>query len=176
MLLVMDDTTTNERSNDLTIICYHKGILAADRAMYSSSGVLAGHCNKLRVTKSGWVYGSAGPMNEISKFEDWADENWPTIGKTIKLKQMDALLASPQGGILMKYSEGSVYPLDPDFPSAIGCGIDFARGCLASGKNAIQTAMLVGENVNYCGGGVDFYVLTPDEGWVKGSAKAKKGG
>ncbi|MFG1245739.1 hypothetical protein [Xanthobacter flavus] len=147
----------------MTVIAYRAGVMAADRAVTSTNGMLAGGVAKITRTSAGWLVGASGHLSAMAGVREWAeallhmgDEFVPPRGN---LTDMDAIFVSPTGRV--HYFDGHGFPVEVTGEYfAVGGGESYAMGAMAVGADAIQAvqaACMLGAGL---GGGIDVVRLT----------------
>lgn len=140
----------------MTILIYRDKVLAADTAIWSGN-IIVGHIkNKIRSTPNGYLVGCTGPNNACEVFHEWALRGFLDGDRPAPFDDKDkfaALVVHTDGRVQM--FNGRMEAAFYDLPFvAEGSSIEFAYGCLHSGKSAEETVRLMIEHTDAGGGEV----------------------
>lgn len=142
----------------MTIIVYRDGIMASDRLLCADDlRATVGCRDKITVTKDGSLLGCTGSTAQAIQMERWAHKG----------AKGDFKDAGKVRGILVR-RDGTIYHIDNfGVPvkieaayHAMGSCQDFAFGCLAAGKSAVETVELCIKHIPGIGGGVQVAQLS----------------
>ncbi len=144
----------------MTSIVYRDGVLASDTLISDRGSNLAwAHTRKIVKSKSGWLAGAAGSMEEVAAFLDWVKrEEWKEDFPKA-CKSLEGILIDPNGKI--SYLEGRVNRIKITDPYvSVGSGTNVALGALYMGATAIEAVNAAIYYCIDCGGDVIYEKLS----------------
>lgn len=132
----------------MTVIAYDGHTLAADSQL--NYGTTRLQCEKLFRLPDGGVVGFAGPSGKCHRLLRWMRGEGK---RPLRLSNAHAIRVDPSGAVFL-YAESSEPECITSRYVAIGCGDEFALGCMKSGKTAAEAVAMTIDHDSQCGGPV----------------------
>lgn len=129
----------------MTVIAWDGATLAADSQLNYGNTRLA--CEKLFSLPDGGIVGFAGDAAKCQRLLRWLRGEGP---RPRRLANAHAIRVDA-AGVAYLYAETSEAERITSRYVAIGCGDDFAMGCMVSGRSSAEAVALTIEHNSQCG-------------------------
>lgn len=143
----------------MTAIVYRDGILAADTGVWAGDVLIGVYAQKIVRLADGSLIASAGSVDDITWFIEWAQEGFPVEGRPTDFDAFGALHVQVDGSVRKFGKKCRPYPA-ANQPWFIEGGYeDFLHGACANGATAAEAVYLAIQHCPYVGGSVQIMEL-----------------
>ena len=143
----------------MSVVVYHKGVMAADSRAYSGSAHPAGNKLKIHRLKDGSIVGiTSNQVGMPEAFVEWLNNGGSRDDLMPASPSLSAIVVSPSGDIAL-YDDGYTPSRVWGDTFTIGSGRKYALGAIAMGADAKRAVEVAIEHDLWCGGPITSLAL-----------------
>ncbi len=143
----------------MSVVVYHRGVMAADSRAYSGSSHPAGNKMKIHRVAAGPFEGSllgitSNVVGMPERFKAWLEQGAKQDAWTAPDPCFEAILVQPNGHVFLFSGDCSASGPLVGETFTIGSGKGYALGAIKMGADAVRAAEIAIECDTWCGGPV----------------------